>query len=62
MKKVKCPYCAHEYEENVEKIYEEGATSVIRMAGSQPPPRTGQKSVDLVCPGCKREFEFSWEA
>ncbi|MGB2804446.1 MAG: hypothetical protein WBD64_06085 [Candidatus Zixiibacteriota bacterium] len=60
MKKVKCPYCGHEYEENVEQIYEEGQIPVIRRARATPPPRTGKKSVDLVCPNCRREFEFSW--
>lgn len=62
MKKVKCPYCGFEWNENVEEIYDDGDAPVVKKARATPPPRTGKESVDLVCPSCKREFEFSWEA
>jgi len=62
VKKVKCPHCGFEWNENVEGIYDDGDAPVVKKSRVATSPRTRQKRVDLVCPKCKREFEFSWEA
>lgn len=62
MRKVKCPYCGYEWNENVEKIYGDGQTPVIRGKTKLAQASTKTKKyVDLVCPNCKKEFEFCWE-
>jgi hypothetical protein len=62
MRKVKCDYCGYEWMEDVEKIYEDGRTPMIRMLTTSPPPSSKkEKCVDLACPNCKKEFEYCWE-
>ena len=59
MKKITCPYCGHEWNENLKEIYEAGKTPVTRGVGKRArgSPES-KKYVDLVCPNCKREFEY----
>jgi DNA-directed RNA polymerase subunit RPC12/RpoP len=62
MRKVRCDNCGYEWMENVEKIYEDGQAPLTR--GRTKPAQASTKTekyVDLVCPNCKKEFEFSWE-
>jgi DNA-directed RNA polymerase subunit M/transcription elongation factor TFIIS len=62
MRKVKCPNCGYEYQENVEKIYEDGETTVVKgREKSTLVFSKRKKCVDLVCPNCKKEFEFCWD-
>lgn len=62
MRKIKCK-CGYEWMEDVEKIYDDGQTPIIRMLTVPPLPLKTKKCVDLVCPNpkCKREFEYCWE-
>jgi hypothetical protein len=62
MRMVRCSNCQYEYQEDVEKMHDEGDSVVIRGRGK--PPKVSSKTkkcVDLVCPNCKKEFEFCWE-
>jgi hypothetical protein len=63
MRMVECRHCHYKYEEDVEKIHEEGEAFVIRNILTSRPMELSKtkKCVDLVCPNCKREFEFCWE-
>ncbi|MGB2697030.1 MAG: hypothetical protein WBD28_04120 [Candidatus Zixiibacteriota bacterium] len=65
MKKVRCKFCDHEWDEDVEEIWEQGKTIVMRslLSDPSPLPRPGEKCVNLKCknPECKRMFEFCWE-
>ena len=62
VKKITCPNCGYEWNENVEDIHEAGKTPVTRGVGKRArgSPES-KKYVDLVCPNCKREFEYPVE-
>lgn len=56
---VKCPYCGYVYRINVEKVVEDGQTTIVRKITQGGVPKPGQEeSIDLTCPNCDEEFEW----
>ncbi len=61
---IKCPHCGYKYHTNVDKIIEDGKTRVVRLGFSDTKKAFSRKApkthyIDLICPNCKKEFE--WE-
>jgi len=56
---VKCPYCGYVFRTDVEKILEDGKTTVVRKIRQGCISKSGQvEYIDLPCPNCGEEFEW----
>jgi sarcosine oxidase delta subunit len=60
VKKVECPFCGFIYQTDVDEIYKDGKTTVIREA-SESTTKSKKLMIDLTCPHCKEDFEFEWQ-
>lgn len=61
---IKCPHCGYKYNTDVKKVVEDGGTIVLRVClpnikklFRRKTPKTHH--IDLICPNCKKAFE--WE-
>ncbi|AKB77853.1 hypothetical protein MSHOH_1370 [Methanosarcina horonobensis HB-1 = JCM 15518] len=60
---VKCPRCGYKYRTDVKKVIEDGETVAVRLGFSDIKKLLSRKTtkslnLDLICPNCKKEFEW----
>jgi DNA-directed RNA polymerase subunit M/transcription elongation factor TFIIS len=60
LESVKCPHCGYVYRTDVERVVKDGETvAAVRGLGNKASSKQAkEKSIDLTCPSCKKEFEW----
>ncbi len=59
LEKISCIHCGFEFRINLEKLFDDGETTVVRGLIRNKKRNTRKaKMIDIICPKCSKTFEY----